>query len=176
MTEKKIHRGWIDFIIENIVDALTFFFPSLAKSIDETTPIDLSEPYEESTEPIESTKPNGIADPVASADKFHSSIGAESDKNSRRSDVFVIFYPKSGKKSEKNCVAIEIQAYSATNMPIRAFEIFYRSRDAFRCPVTVLVIATENNTLSNYHPEKFLGGYRFFFALVVILCYNLFAG
>jgi hypothetical protein len=116
MSEHWIDRAWKDVINENADDAISFFMPALAQERD----------Y--------SKKPE-------SADPVHETIGGDSDKGSRISDVCLSVPLISGYAS-RAVFLIEEQNANYKSLPLRIFQSFYRASDEFQAPVTALAIFT----------------------------------
>jgi hypothetical protein len=116
MSEHWLDRAWKDVINENADDAISFFMPALAKERD----------YSKKTE---------------SADPVHETIGGDSDKGTRISDVCLSVPLISGGAS-RAVFLIEQQNENYKSLPLRIFQSFYRASDEFQAPVTALAIFT----------------------------------
>jgi hypothetical protein len=116
MSEHWIDRAWKDVINENADDAIFFFMPRLAMERD----------Y--------SKKPE-------SADPIHETIGGDSDKGSRISDI-CLSVPLISGYAPRAVFLIEQQDKDYKSLPLRVFQSFYRASDEFQAPVTALAIFT----------------------------------
>jgi predicted transposase/invertase (TIGR01784 family) len=131
MSEHWIDRAWKDVINENADDAISFFMPALA----------LERDY--------SKKPE-------SADPVHETIGGDSDKGSRISDVCLSVPLISGYAS-RAVFLIEQQDKNYESLPLRIFQSFYRASDEFQAPVTALAIFTGTEEPINAYSQSYHG-------------------
>jgi predicted transposase/invertase (TIGR01784 family) len=125
-----IDRAWKDVINENADDVISFFMPELAAERDHAK------------------KPE-------SANPVHETIGGDSDKGSRISDVCFSVPLISGYAS-RAVFLIEQQDKNYKSLPLRIFQSFYRASDEFQAPVTALAIFTGteepiNTYFMSYH-------------------------
>jgi hypothetical protein len=131
MSDHWIDRAWKDVINENADDAISFFMPALA----------LERDY--------SKKPE-------SADPVHETIGGDSDKGSRISDVCLAVPLISG-YSSRAVFLIEEQNTNYKSLPLRLFQSFYRASDEFQAPVTALAIFTGTEEPINAYFHSYHG-------------------
>jgi hypothetical protein len=116
MSAHWLDRAWKDVINENADDAISFFMPELAAERD----------Y--------SKKPE-------SADPVHETIGGDSDKGTRISDICLAL-PLIGGEVSRAVFLAEQQHEECKDLPLRIFQSFYRASDEFQVPVTSLAIFT----------------------------------
>jgi hypothetical protein len=131
MSEHWIDRAWKDIINENADDAISFFMPTLAMERDYTK------------------KPE-------SADPVHETIGGNSDKGSRISDV-CLSVPLIGDYASRAVFLIEEQNANYKILPLRIFQSFYRASDEFQAPVAALGIFTGTEEPINVYFQSYHG-------------------